>query len=128
MARIKKYLLFSDSNKWYGRILKHGFVHIIALENDGYNWIAFNPMQTHYDWRILSLDPEDSPFDRYFKGMTVVTMEPEFKKKQWLGSIGMSSCVSMMKYHFSIRSWSLTPWQLYKYIIKNKLGVDHGRI
>lgn len=128
MAPIKKYLIFKDADKWYARFMKHGFVHVMILECDGYNWIAFNPMKSHYDWRILSINPEDDPFKRIFKGCKIIRMEPNFKKRQWLGRPGISNCVSMAKYHFSIRSWSFTPWQLYKYVLKNKLGVDHGRI
>lgn len=128
MEQRKNYIVFKDGDLWISRFFKKGFSHIQIVACDEFNWIVLDPSSTHLDWEILPFKADDNPFEEYFKNCTVVSLNNIENKSNWIGRVGFMSCVLLAKYVFGIKSHSLTPYQLYKYIIKNKLGEVHGTV
>ena len=120
------YLIFEDGDLSICKYLKKGFGHVSILVCDGFNWVFFNPSKSHFEWEIMPLMPTDDPFKDYFKSATLVKIDDIVTTNRWVGKIGFMSCVLLAKYFLGIRSLSITPYQLYKYVIKKELGAHHG--
>lgn len=123
--KIETYIVFKNGEGWRARLLKDGFEHLVIVACDGINWIMFNPSLSHLEWEILPIQPNDHPFYKYFLGDTVVRINAHHelhRKKCWIGRLKFMSCVLLAKYFLGIKSYSITPYQLCKYLIKKNIG------
>jgi hypothetical protein len=111
----------NGSGLWWMRFLKKGFRHCFVALHDGWRWIIVDQLlhRTH-----VAVPPVDNGFDLAAqlreKGYTVVACEvrtPPLK----MAPIAISTCVEGVKRVLGIHNrWIVTPWQLYKKLIKEK--------
>lgn len=108
-----------DGPPWWSFILKPGFLHcFVLIESRG--WVK---VELRYgSVRITQLGEFDDIVGNYeSQGATVVdTVVTEQSAN--LPMI-IRSCVGLIKVMAGIRSFSFTPWQLYKHLT----GAPHGR-
>jgi hypothetical protein len=127
MVKKTNYLIFKDANGVYGKVLKKGFGHIVLLTFDGYNWTLIEPTINQLEWSILSVDNNTNVIEKYFRDSNVVVMRDDINQKnKWICKPRILTCALFAKYYLGIDSYSFTPYQLYKHIIKYKLGEDYG--
>ena len=106
---------------WWARFLKPGFRHCFIALCPGSCWIILDPLSHQMEIRLEVVGRE---FDlaRWYRrhGLVVVeTVLGEAPKK--IAPAMIFSCVEMAKRILGIhRRFILTPWQLYKYLEKEK--------
>lgn len=127
MRRKETYIIFSNGDGITSKFLKKGFGHIKILVCDGFSWILIDPTFTHLDWYILPITAQENPFVEYISESTIIRMfNTPVKKKIWVGKLGILSCVLIVRYYLGIHNILLTPYQLYKFILRHELGEHYG--
>ena len=113
------YLVFTNTNRPEGKVLKQGFQHVYAVRNDFDRvWTVIQP--GHQVLRIEQELVTDYPtiHDYIMEGETVVYYEPQ--PSGIAHGLNIVSCVGVVKYLLGIRAWwVVTPYQLYRYLIKH---------
>jgi len=114
----KYYIIFCKSNilDWRLKLLNPDFQHVlVARKSDtGYLWIIVDSAygNIYVDLRNMC-DLED-----LFPGSVILEYRSKINRTIH-AKIGLISCVEMVKSFLGIRKWNIwTPYQLYKYIIK----------
>lgn len=106
-----------DELKWV-RILKPGFRHCYVLLNDGAHWISVDPLANHTDINVHQLPLAfDMPLWLQDRGFTVVKapVSRGTREAPWMPH----TCVEAVKRIIGLhRRCIITPWQLYKHLIK----------
>jgi hypothetical protein len=111
------YVVFTNTNRPEGKLLKQGFQHVYAVRND-YDkvWTVIQPGHKH-----LSIEQElvsDYPtiLDYVLEGETV--LKYNVTPSRYAHSLNIVTCVGVVKYLLGIRAARvLTPYQLYKYLL-----------
>ncbi len=120
------YLIFKDGDGIYGKVLKKGYGHLIIVSFDGFNWIVIEPVISQLKVTILPVESDADVIKDYFSGMTAVLMKEGISQdKRWICKLRLLTCALFAKYYLGIDSYSFTPYQLYKHIIKNNLGENY---
>jgi len=104
-----------DSAAWWGRLLNPGFVHCFVLLQTSIGWIK---LETRYGVvKVTQLDEFDDIVSHYSnQGATVV--DTTVYAQSALSPFVVRTCVGMVKAMLGIKSFGLTPWQLYKYLTR----------
>jgi len=128
MDRNETYVIFKEGHGFTRKVLKNGFGHIQILVCDGFNWILIDPTFTQLDWYILPLVASGDPFKEHVPDGKIIKMKRSpVQKKLWVGKIGILSCVLVARYYLGIHRSILTPYRLYKFILRHELGEEYGR-
>ena len=102
-----------DDPAWYARWLKPGFVHCFVLVEKQGEWVKVEGARGKLDVTYLG---KISDAAAYYEGTTVATtVRYESLRSPWI----VGSCVGLTKSVLGIRSFALTPWQLYKYLSRD---------
>jgi hypothetical protein len=103
-------------------ILKDGFKHVVIAIQTGDYWVEIDyavgvPIThviAHKDYDLLNYYAR--------QGYTVVKRDQEINKQfnfnLFRGNIFVANCVGLTKALLGLNSWALTPYQLYKRLIK----------
>ena len=108
---------------WWTRFLKKGFYHCFLVMGDGKRWILIDPVRSRTDLVIFK---GNRGFE-LLKERGYNTLElPDFmidSTPKEEGHIFIPfTCVETVKHFLGINSWLIiTPYQLYKYLIKRKI-------
>lgn len=95
----------------------HRHVWCAIRDDDRGYWISYN---WHHGLPIVICEAEaDFDLANYYRseGMTVIEVE---RGNPILGPIMMNNCVGHVKLMMGIRSWALTPYQLFRHLTKEK--------
>lgn len=116
------WVVFTQGTHLISKVLKKNFSHIYIITRDQYNWMIINPLRLRLNVEIgnfpLDVDvPRLIPLssDRVIK----VKMYDRPTKKQF-GYFGFINCVTYTKYILGLRLSALTPFQLYKKLLRLK--------
>ena len=99
---------------------REGFGHVLALRYDPkkHLWIRM-------DWNRYCMDVgwNDSEeveliFSQLFFGGSCVLFKPKWQESGTTRSIALY-CVSAVKHLLGVKSWALTPFQLYRHLMAN---------
>jgi hypothetical protein len=123
----KYYVIFRKSGlkDWRLTWLQPNFQHVfIARKSDyGYFWIITNPKGGNVITEIESLkdeNGEDVTIRDMFPDDIILEYQSKVHERMQIAIVVMS-CVEIVKMMLGIRKWWIvTPYQLYKYIIKAK--------
>lgn len=102
------------------RFLRKGFWHcFVCLESNGL-WIRLDgecgvPV-------VQYLTPSDE-FDLagYYRDQGCVVVETRQRDTVPLAPLALRNCVGLVKAVLCVRSWAVTPWQLYRYLKRNEV-------
>ncbi len=123
MLEKEYWIIFTQGiTHWITRWLKRDFSHIWLLTKDEFNWIAINPTRRYLQFEILPLSIAEDPFKHYdIKAGAIlkITFTNRDDKTQF-GSVGLLNCVTWSKYVLGLRIWCLTPFGLYRRLLRFK--------
>ena len=102
------------------KIFKPGFRHCYVVLNDGNHWLSVDPLSSYMDVTIHNLPQEfNLPLWLRDRGHCVVKADITRLPKQapWM----FFTCVEAVKRILGIhKQFIITPWQLYRHLIKDK--------
>lgn len=106
MSSDDMYIVFKEAERplWWMRWLKDGFSHCFVIRADGNKWLKYE--SGHGVTRIDSVNHYATLIEN---GIIVKIQAVE--RKRW---VSLNTCVGFTKLITGIRSWSLTPYQLFK--------------
>lgn len=100
------------------KILRPGFRHCFALLNDGRHWVTLDPLSNYTDINVHDLPPDfNLPEWMIERGLIVVRapVRRTAAAAPWMPH----TCVEAVKRVLGLHARCiLTPWQLYKYLLK----------
>ena len=103
------------------KLLRPGFRHCFVLLYDGRHWLSVDPMLNHMDVQYQKV-PSDFDLPDWLKERgNIVVPAPLDRSKNTVAPWRPFTCVEAVKRVLGIHArWVLTPWQLYKYLNKQK--------
>lgn len=131
MTHLKTYwVFFRDGDNWFQRwFLKKDFGHIFLLTKDKYNWILIDPLPDFLNTTVLSYRVDEDVPGKISK-MTqakcvLITVDKDITGRQKFRPAmalipRFVSCVGIVKYILGLRSNALTPYGLYKELLKKE--------
>jgi len=136
------WLVFYDSTSPYRSVLKKGFVHVFLICKDNNRWFTVNYNLSNLTYALLDEDIERKSIEK-FKPMLdrckrskytdrVISIKFKYKifRPKWIDAFrGLFpitfTCVSIAKAYLGITKWYIiTPYQLYKYLLKTSMELD----
>lgn len=107
------------------KILRPGFRHCFALIREQNSWVMVDPMLHKMDVTTTHLTPDfDFPAWLRTRGYRVVRA-PHLVPRKRLCMPSPFTCVEAMKRLIGLQDWTvLTPWQLYRTLLKTPLQGD----
>ena len=124
------WIIFTKGNAWYTKLLKRGFGHMIVVTRDQYNWIILDPQ--HLMLKItIPAAPVDKDLPRAIAYEHDRIIKLSFCNRAThpsFGMFGLRTCVTMVKYMLGLRVWALTPYALFRKLLRfNQRAMDsHG--
>lgn len=117
------WVAFSDGlPRWWKPLLREGYGHCRAwCEVLPGVCIELNPAAPALEIKLYTSPPYDLVRSAVMAGETVVTIETEspYERARRLARINrFLTCASVIAYGINIDSWAITPWQLYRRVIK----------
>ena len=117
-------VFFGDADYFPYRLIKNGFGHVFAIERQSLGWICVDPSRRDlltiilpacYDSDVAKVLRRDNPTFKILHLRVPMNVKPNYP------NLGLMGCVGVMQYFLGIyRPWIITPYQLYRYIIKQK--------
>ncbi len=112
---IDYYLIFRESDFWILRLFcKRGFGHCDLIRDDGADnsWI--------YLFNCKNIEFNQLYWDNIVNKFLIIKIPENIIKKRKRNFFGFKgfSCVLMAKYFLGLNSYAITPYQLYKFILK----------
>ena len=131
MNHLKTYwVFFRDGENWLQRwVLKKDFGHIFLLTKDKYNWIFIDPLPDFLNTIILSYRAEEDVPAKIVEmtgaRFVLINVEKDITRKQKIRPVAafiprFVSCVGIVKYILGLRSRAITPYGLYKELLKKE--------
>ena len=115
------WIIFKQGNgAWFQKFLRHGFGHCFVLTHDNYNWIVLDP---HRLKLVFTIPPykvsENVPRMMVYEGYRVVKITM-FDRATYRtgGHSPYSNCVAFVKYCLGLKLFCLTPYGLYKSLLR----------
>ena len=110
------YIVFTSSNHWLFKWCKEGFQHVRAFKPYANVLISINPQISHVDVQLY--ENTVSIEDIVGQPCTIVEYCTKINPVQINSSLGYNTCIDTVKRLLGIRGIILTPYQLYKRLIK----------
>jgi hypothetical protein len=113
---------YEGRSKILSKLLKSGFGHVMIVKKTGNILVVIDPLTSGIDVNTVRPVTTDTIFACLSPDMTVlkVTLPAQHKLVITHFANYLPSCVTCAKVLLGVRSWSLTPYGLYKYL--QKLG------
>ncbi len=122
------YLIFIDTDTWYQQYLRPMFGHVAILKSHSKGFIKIDPRSKFLDIEYWGTTIENIA---KAKGIKILRIEVndgklKYRSKKLLSFIplswGIFNCVMLAKYTLGVYSWSITPYQLYKCLVRGSSG------
>jgi hypothetical protein len=118
-------LFFGDTPRraWWANFLRPGFRHIAAMSYhaDAERWVYVDPALRWTVIRILTQEPAGRQIAVLLEQSTAVLRMASRPGRG--GAPAFPWCVGQIKALIGVRTWALTPWQLYRSLIRR--GAEH---
>ena len=109
---MKCVVVFTDScSHPISFLLKKGFRHVFVCIDDGQYWVLIERLFSQTEINVIERSEYDIAAFYRNEGFTVVETEYGSEKSF---PFEASNCVGLTKTIAGVRSFSVTPWQLYK--------------
>lgn len=126
------WLVFNKGTTWIAKFLKPNFGHVCILQKDEFNWLVLDPQPNNLKWTILPYgEKEDVPHiirNQNHHVIKVITYDLKHQSPKWFYM--WANCLTVVKYMAGIRGFYMTPYSLYKALIKmeSRNRFKHGVI
>jgi hypothetical protein len=118
-------VVFSDGgNHPLSRFLKPGFGHCFVCLRTGDYWIKVDGREGVPEFEVLTLGTFDLAAFYRDNGYTVVETEPGSSPIR--GPFIPANCVGLVRAALSLRTWALTPFQLFKFLTRAPMQILPG--
>lgn len=95
-------------------LLKRGFRHVFIAVETQWAWLVIDAMEGRPEVREVCRAGEDLAKSYRDEGFEVVSLEVGDARPRL--PFAYANCVGMAKAFLGVRSWAVTPFQLYKYL------------
>lgn len=117
------WLVFREGKHPFAPLAKKGFGHVSILMKDEFNWLQLDSLADSLCWKILPYSAKEDVPRKYRKAgrevLKVETISKVNKNYDRFGIIGIGFiCVRIAKYVCGIRLRCVTPFGLYKRLVK----------
>ncbi len=120
------WLIFSQGQAWWAKCLKRNFGHMDVLNFDGKRWIL---TRISYNTLVNEIyEFKDYPFlnrDLAQKHRVIELTVDVPKTKTKFPQFGILTCTTLIKYLSGIKLRCMTPWGLYKKLVRMDLLTRH---
>lgn len=132
----KAWVVFSGhSDLYWLRLLKPGFRHCYIIIRDEHGWMSLECLATHLEITRYNLTPEFN-LPCWLQTHGYITLPAPISRppkniqaaRKFIAPTALLNCVETVKRFLGLRArFILTPWQLYKHLIKNNtpLSLHH---
>lgn len=105
-----------EGASWWSRLLKPGFIHCFVLLQD-MHWVKIEGR--HGAVRVTQLGEHQSGnVVSHYRAQGAIVVETIVYAKSVRAPFVARTCVGLVKAMLGIKSFSLTPWQLYKHLTR----------
>lgn len=121
------YIVFRDAESVFlQRFLKKNFSHVFVLKRTKYGWIEIDATISQLKVCVLQYAVEDDVARAYKKvfNARVLKLKDINDKKLKYHFYRIAACVGIVQYVINSRFFVLTPWQLYKKLLKNNYAEE----
>lgn len=120
---IKEYWIGFRSAQYFVRhLMKKDFGHVYIICKDKFNWVQIDPRNASLEVYILPYKPEDDVPKILNENLRhrFIRFHVEQKINKWpnLNPFKMIHCVNIVKYVLGIRVWAVTPYKLYRKLLR----------
>lgn len=105
---------------WYARLLKPGFVHCFVLLESPAGWIKIEGINGIVKLSLLLGEFNDVIAYYRAQGATIMETTVRDGSSSWAPLI-IGSCVGTIKSVINSSSWALTPFGLYRYLLRGSI-------
>jgi hypothetical protein len=105
---------------WLQKFLKKGFGHVLMVSKDEYNWIFHDPHRLRLTHGIAPYKVTE-PVPRLLRNEGYTVLKITFFDRSTKNSIRhsrLNNCVSFIKYALGIRIRAITPYSLYRKLLR----------
>lgn len=122
------WLVFGEGKHFFCKFLKPRFQHVFVVWKNEYGWHYLNPCSYGLETNPLPcLLADDVPGMYRKQGYEVMGISvPYFKKKFVRHGIHLTTCVGIVKYFLGLDSWAITPYGLYKALVRQAYDYRTG--
>jgi hypothetical protein len=115
----KAYLIFEDSPRWYMKLFKKDYRHVSVVIPIGEQYLYINVRHSDMSYIVLDAERIERMHDRAVGHVTIMQVDVNPKIK-FRGPM-LFTCVELVKRVLGVHNaWVFTPYQLYKYFVKQK--------
>lgn len=117
----RAWVVFTDQSELkFVRMLKRGFRHCFVLIHDGQRWISIDPMANYMEVMVHDHLPDGFDFVCWLQERGHAVIEARLTRNIMVSApIMLFTCVEACKRILGVHKLSvLTPWQLYKFLLK----------
>ena len=97
-----------------GFLLRRGFRHVwlATVDASGIYWVTHDGRLTGHTTTVLA----DAQFDlaAHYRAQGCTVVVTKRRQQRILGPVLFNSCVGLTKHILGLRSFAMTPWQLYR--------------
>ncbi len=122
----EEYLIFRDADARLAKnIFKNGFSHVQVLKRTDYGWIEIDPTWCQNKVKVLPFSVKDDVVSAYKKIHQAHALKiTNHVKKDKYNYVRFLCCVGSAQYVVNIRLFAISPYHLYKRLLKNKLAIE----
>ena len=109
-------VVFHDegADHWLSRRLKEGFRHVFCVVEVGQYWIRVDGERGRPVVEVIAARDYDLVSFYRSEGYRVVETH---RRDDTMRPLVLGNCVGVVKVMLGLRSWSVTPWQLYRRLV-----------
>jgi len=136
---VEYYVCFMQAQHWIGKFLKKNFSHVYLVKHEDINWMVIKPEndgRLKVDLLMYYFEGEEPRPVCELKDVrkivlsntTILKIKADLTYRNKVSMrLDFMNCVGMAKALLGINAWVLTPYALYKTILKRKMGtLIHG--
>lgn len=121
------FVIFRDGTMRWNRIFKKGFGHVSVMYKDDFNWVAICPDVTILSINILPYSASIDIIEQLMAYPEFTILEVKVRVspsgRWWARFMPGFTCVSLTKYYLGLRWLNITPYSLYKRLLRKNMAV-----
>ena len=125
---MKALVVFHDGlgerRHWLAWALKPGFRHVFCVILDRNYWIRLDGCMGRPEIEVVC--GSDYPLARFYRDEGYTVIETEQGQKPVYAPLVHNNCVGLVKTGLCLKTFAVTPWQLYRHLERKEHATDPG--
>lgn len=97
-------------------LLRKGFKHCCVAVVDGDYWIVVDGERGIPTIHVIA--PSSFDLAGHYRDCGLTVIETEQRAEPKLLPLALNNCAGLVKAVLCLKTWAVTPWQLYKFLVK----------